>query len=183
MKEKLAILITTLALAGVAGEVFSSDDDEHRGAAWGKTADVAAVSNEQYRAECASCHLAYPPGLLPAASWEKIMSGLSDHFGDNAELAPDVTKALTAYLVANGADRVNYRRSVKFARSAGNSAPLRITEIPYFRKEHREIPARMIKTNTQVGSLSNCSACHQRAEAGSFSEREITIPGYGRWDD
>ena len=24
-----------------------------------------------YRQECASCHTAYPPGMLPAASWQR----------------------------------------------------------------------------------------------------------------
>jgi mono/diheme cytochrome c family protein len=31
--------------------------------------------------------------------------------------------------------------------------------------------------------MSHCNACHQRAEQGSFSEREIVIKGIGRWDD
>jgi hypothetical protein len=32
-----------------------------------------------YKQECAACHLAYPPGLLPARSWSRIMSGLDKH--------------------------------------------------------------------------------------------------------
>ena len=182
MKEKLIILATSVVLALVAGEVLSSDDGHGKGF-WKKTGDVAAVSNDQYREECGACHFAYPPGLLPAASWEKLMQGLNEHFGDNAEIDPELNKTLSDYLMANAADRSNYRRSVKLARSAGNGVPLRITEIGYFRKEHREIPARMVKTNAKVGSLSNCTACHRRAEAGSFREREIDIPGFGGWDD
>ena len=29
-----------------------------------------------WKAECGSCHIAYPPALLPAASWRAVMSGL-----------------------------------------------------------------------------------------------------------
>jgi mono/diheme cytochrome c family protein len=32
-----------------------------------------------YKQECAACHMAYPPGLLPARSWTRIMSGLDKH--------------------------------------------------------------------------------------------------------
>ena len=62
-------------------------------------------------------------------------------------------------------------------------APIRITELGYFKHEHDEIPSRMIMENEGVVSLSNCDACHQRAEQGYFSEREINIPGFGAWDD
>ena len=35
----------------------------------------------KYQQECAACHTAYPPGLLPAASWQRLMGGLGKHFG------------------------------------------------------------------------------------------------------
>ena len=41
---------------------------------------LAAPANPTYAEECGSCHLAYPPGLLPAASWAKLMAGLRQHF-------------------------------------------------------------------------------------------------------
>ena len=37
-----------------------------------------------YTQECGSCHLAYPPGLLPALSWQRLMGGLDRHFGTDA---------------------------------------------------------------------------------------------------
>ena len=46
---------------------------------WGAT-DVAAdsnfapVVNYKWQAECGSCHLAYPPQLLPAANWRRASS-------------------------------------------------------------------------------------------------------------
>jgi hypothetical protein len=34
-----------------------------------------------------------------------------------------------------------------------------------------------------VKSFANCNACHTRAAEGSFRERDIRIPGAGKWDD
>lgn len=177
MKRYAMVVAAVLSGSGVA----MADDD------WGwsrRGPDVAPVKNELYQSECGSCHFAYQPGLLPAASWEKLMGGLADHFGENAELFDQTRQELTDYLVANAADRVDgYRRSAKIVRSLDNDAPLRITEVPYIRYKHNEIPMRVIRNNQQVRSLSNCAACHTRADSGSYAEREINIPGIGRWED
>ncbi len=147
-------------------------------------ADVAPVNNKQYQAECSACHMAYPPGLLPARSWQKLMGGLSNHFGDDASLSEQTRKALTDYLVLNAADKSDYRRSQKIMRTLSESdAPLRITEVPYIKRKHDEIPARYISGNAQVRSLSNCAACHTSAARGDFSEHGVHIPGVGAWDD
>ncbi|TAJ96488.1 MAG: hypothetical protein EPO39_20180 [Candidatus Manganitrophaceae bacterium] len=146
--------------------------------------EAMPVANDLYTKECGACHLAYPPGLLPARSWKKLMGGLSDHFGDNAELAPEDQRAVTDFLVKNAADRSGQKRSAKVVRSLKDGeAPLRITEVPYIVRKHHEIPSRLIQGNPQVKSLSRCNACHTRAEAGSFSEHDVSIPGYGAWDD
>lgn len=186
MKKGLVIgLIIALSLA-LGWHIAQSDDDEQAkiGDLWKRTVDVAPVSNTRYVEECGSCHMAYPPGLLPARSWRKLIQGLDNHFGDNAEQDSTTLAALTRYLVDNSAEGSPYRRSRKIMRSlAFNETPLRITEVPYIRHEHREIPKRLVTDNAEVGSLGNCLACHRRADQGYFSEREIRIPGYGRWDD
>ena len=160
-------LVVVLTL-GWTMKVSMADDDE----IWERTRDVASVENPVYKQEC-------------GRSWEKVMASLDDHFGENAELDSATADELTRFLVDNSADAVpNYRRSRKITRDLPNeSIPLRITELAYFQHEHREIPDRLITANPDVASLSNCNACHQKAELGSFSEREINIPGYGQWDD
>jgi len=146
--------------------------------------DVAAVTMPIYKEECSSCHMAYPPGLLPARSWLKVMAGLEDHFGDNAELDAETQTIISAYLQKNSADHSSYRRSHKFSRSIrSNNTPLRITQIPYFQRKHDEIPTRLVAGNEGVKSFSNCQACHSKAEAGNFNEDNVRIPGFGRWDD
>lgn len=137
-----------------------------------------------YKTECASCHMAYQPEFLPQRSWKKMMKGLQDHFGVDATVEPEDQKQLLVYLQENAADAKRTGRIFsKFSRSIlSGSTPLRVTELPEFRREHREIPARLIKQE-KVKSLSNCLACHRGAERGMYGERDILISNYGRWDD
>ena len=44
------------------------------------------VTDETTKAECSACHIAYPPRMLPVASWEALMAGLKTHFGEDDEL-------------------------------------------------------------------------------------------------
>ena len=41
---------------------------------------------KSYEAECASCHMAYPPGLLSEKSWQNVMDSLHKHFGTDASM-------------------------------------------------------------------------------------------------
>ena len=182
MKKSIIITFVTLISTALSIPVVFSDDDRHEYRQ--RSLGVAPVTSETYKNECSSCHMAYPPGLLPASSWKKIMSGLESHFGDNAEVDDEDFKLIAKFLDSNSADKSSYRRSRKIMRSVNeNNAPLRISELPYIKREHDEIPDKMIKYNPKVNSLSNCSACHSQAEKGLFDEHNIRIPGYGRWDD
>ncbi len=132
-----------------------------------------------YVEECGSCHMAYPAFLLPPQSWQQMMAGLEDHFGENAELDSDTLHAIESYLVGLS-QNVNYRR---VGMRQGGDWPMRITELAGFRHEHDEIPSRFIRSNDKVKSLSQCNACHRSAERGYFDEDDVVIPGVGRWDD
>ncbi len=187
-QQILSILAVGLFTLGAAGVAFGDDDgDDRRGKRSQPRADFAPLTNAAYGEECGSCHMAYQPGLLPARAWTAIMSpdGLSNHYGDDASLTDELRNEIGAYLTANAADRSGGKRASKFAESrAGADGGLpRISESPYFVKEHDEIPARLIKDNPEVGSLSKCNACHRGAAEGDYSERQINIPGYGPWED
>jgi hypothetical protein len=188
MQTRLFLILTIVVTSLVASRIVLSDDDnEERGflaEVFNRSSAIAPVANQLYAEECGGCHLAYPPGLLPAASWKILLNQLGDHFGDNAELAEQDRAAILDYLQTNSADKSSHRLSNKIMKSlSGEQTPMRITEVPYIKREHRELPPRIINTNSKVGSLSNCSACHTDAANGSFSERGINIPGVGRWDD
>jgi mono/diheme cytochrome c family protein len=122
-----------------------------------------------YQQECAACHMAYPPGLLPAASWQRLMDNLPRHFGTDASLDPATLQTLSAYLASNAGS---------FKKVARNPSPPpedRISRAAWFVHEHDEVPASAWQRKS-IGSASNCAACHVNAAQGSFSEREIRIP-------
>lgn len=125
--------------------------------------DRFPLTNDSWNTECGSCHVAYPPQLLPAASWDALIAGLGDHFGSDASLDADTASTLLAYAKANA------------GRSPGGAPPLRITETPWFRHEHDEIDAATWK-RPKVGSPANCAACHGGAERGDYDEDRIRIP-------
>ncbi len=174
----IASLTTSLAYASGSGSLEIKKWFKE------KSLDVAPVNNQLYKSECGSCHFAYQPGLLPSRSWKKLMGGLEDHFGDNAELLPEDYTAILNYLTSNAAEFSDYKRSRRINKSlAQDETPLRITETKYFKRKHHELPLSRITNNPDIGSMSNCQACHTQAEKGSFDEHEVKIPGMsGRWD-
>lgn len=138
----------------------------------------SSETSPAYQEECGSCHLAYPPGLLPAQSWTVMMSGLDNHFEENAELPEETRLKILNYLGKHAAQVGD-----KVLRGSKDEALTRITELPYFVRKHNEIPEQRVKNNPGIGSFSNCDSCHQNAVQGDFDEDDIIIPGYGRWDD
>lgn len=184
--KPLTLTLISVGLIGLAvSQVsFSDSDEEYEGRFWQRTTGVSPVKNALYEEECGGCHFAYPPSLLPQRSWQAIMAGLDDHFGDNAELDQQNHQAISQYLLANSADGSGDRRSHHMLRGLSDrQAPLRITELPRFKHEHDEVPKRVFNNNPDLTSISQCPACHRDAKQGYFSENRINIPGYGRWDD
>ena len=133
------------------------------------TLDVSAAATvptpqEQWKIECASCHIAYPAKRLPAGAWRRLMSGLDRHFGTDASVDAPAAAAITAYLEQHaGRDR------------RGDTQTLRITETAWFVREHDEVPPALWKS-PGVKSAANCAACHTQAESGDFRERNIRLP-------
>ena len=178
---------TLLILASLTVSACVQGDDDDEGGAWrgwSRGQDVAVVDNALYQQECGACHFAYQPGLLPARSWRRVMADLENHFDDSAELDPADGAAITTWLLANAADTSNYHRSRAIAASiAANDTPLRVTATRYFQRKHDEIPTRLVSGNPKVGSFSACQSCHRNAAQGRFNEHEVSIAGFGRWDE
>ncbi len=126
---------------------------------------VYTATDPAWKTECGSCHVAYPPQLLPAASWRKLMTGLNNHFGTDASLDAKTAESIARFLETNSSTKRKY----------ANDSALRITESRWFRKEHDEVPARTWKSPA-VKSAANCAACHTRAEQGDYSERTLRVP-------
>ena len=120
--------------------------------------------------ECASCHIAFPASMLPAASWTRMMGELENHFGDDASVDAATAAHITDYLVANAGDTGGRRYGDKLLRgSSTTKAPLRITELSRWLREHREVPAWEWQ-HKDVRSKANCVACHAAAERGYYDD-------------
>ena len=117
-----------------------------------------ATPAELFATECGACHMPYPPALLPVRSWSAIMSGLADHFGEDASLDLETTALLADYLAANAADADGRRSRVLRGLKAGD-VPLRITDTLWWKNAHNEVSARAFQ-RVNVTSKSNCVACH-----------------------
>ncbi len=143
-----------------------------------------SVNNDLYKQECASCHMGFQAEFLPKRSWNKMMDTLNNHFGTDASFDKDDEIKIREFLLSNASDSKRiYGEARKFASSISkNSTPLAISEIPKFKREHREVPKRLI-VQKEVKTISNCLACHTDAKAGLYKERNILIPNFGRWDD
>lgn len=148
--------------------------------------EVRPVTNKAYQTECGDCHFAYQPGLLPARSWEKLLSpdALHKHFGVNAEIEADTLKEISDYAIKNAADKSYYKRARKVANATKNGdTPMSITGLRYIERKHKSIPAKMVKGNAGVKSLSLCDKCHTQAAKGVFDNDTVSIPNYPNWDD
>jgi len=138
-----------------------------------------------YEQACASCHMLYAPSMLPARSWKKMMSGLDDHFGDNAELEKNVEAEVSAYLQRNAADQVEniYAQPLLNLLPEG-STPLRISDTTYFKFLHDVVKPDMVSGNLDVLSIARCDTCHHEALDGRFNKFAVRIPNYtlqGKW--
>lgn len=120
-----------------------------------------------YRAECGSCHLAYPPALLSADDWRMLMGKLDRHFASDATLDPKTAGQLTTFLINNAGQPGRLGKQ--------NRDPPRITQTGRFIRKHHEIPARLWR-DPRIKSAANCEACHPGAANGHFGEHDITIP-------
>ena len=119
-----------------------------------------------YTQECAACHTAYPPGLLPAASWNRVMTGLGKHYGTDASLDPAMVRQISVWLEAHAG---TYKR----VREAPPQD--RITQSAWFERKHRDIEPAVWK-RASIGSRANCMACHTRADQGDFDDDRVRIP-------
>ena len=127
---------------------------------------VPADAPASFQTECGGCHMAFPPALLTAPDWKRVMARLDKHYGDNASLDEKTRRELEDFLVRNASSR---------SRMAGEGDPPRLTASAWFRREHRKVPE-SIWRDARVKSVSNCTACHSRAEQGSYRGREIALP-------
>lgn len=136
------------------------------GLAWADGPLMPAQVPPVYKQECAACHTAYPPGLLPAPSWQRVMRGLDKHYGTDASLEPAQVQQISAWLVANAGT---------YKRVREEPPQDRLTRSAWFARKHREVDA-AVWQRASVKSAAQCSACHTQADKGLYDEHQVRIP-------
>ncbi len=175
LKTSLVVLLG----AGCIQTAFAEDDEggsrwfkwgnsEHNDGGRGSRGGMGVAVPAQYQKECASCHMAYPAGLLPAGSWQHLMGSLNQHFGNDASLDAASANAITQYLTSNAG---TYKRVSEMPPQD------RITQSYWFTRKHDRHVSASTWARPSIGSRSNCVACHQGAEQGNFNEHSVNIPG------
>jgi hypothetical protein len=160
MTVSIKALLTAGSLAASA-VFFSALADRHHG-------DRFVAPPQAVAKECGSCHMVFPPQMLPERSWTAIMDGLDKHFGENASLDQEKQKPIRDWLTANSADAAgnsHYMRGMML-----NQTPLRITETYYWIKEHRGEVSESDFAKPNVKSKANCVACHKGGEKGVWED-------------
>lgn len=119
-----------------------------------------------YTQECAACHLAYPPGLLPARSWQRLMGGLDQHYGSDASLDAATLQQITPWLLAHAGT---------YKRVAEEPPQDRITRSVWFGRKHRKVDPSVWQLPS-VKSAAHCAACHAGAGRGDFDDDHLQVP-------
>lgn len=151
------VMSTGIAAALLAGATVAVAGESRR---------MPANPPAAYTQECGSCHVAYPPALLPARSWQRVMTGLGQHYGSDASLDAETTRQLSAWLLAHAGT---------YKRVREEPPEDRLTRSAWFERKHDEI-APAVWTKPSVKSPANCGACHAGAERGVFDEHDLRMP-------
>jgi hypothetical protein len=183
MSDRRDLVHLALAVVVIAGTVTTEVTDaqerhRHREREHGQEqteSSVLAAESPVYRELCGACHFALQPGLLPARSWQRLLVGTDDHFGQALGLEPAQLGELETYLTANAAERTPGELARDILESVGSSTPLRVTEVPAIRHEHRRIDPSVYR-RPAVAGRANCPACHPNATAGRYDDDTVAIP-------
>ena len=151
-------VVAAVALAAAAGSAYAGSSR------W-------IADDPAWRAECGSCHAAFPPALLSAAAWEQVMGDLGRHYGTDASLDARTATGISAFLQRNAGATPRAAP----AGVAGSTRLPRIDDSAWFAREHRKVTSATI-ARADVGGITNCGACHPAADRGDFSERALRVP-------
>lgn len=134
--------------------------------------------NSLFVNECASCHILYPPTLLPKESWRILMANLEDHFGDDASLEDSDRETILSYLLKNSAQSSTSEASFMILKSLQNKDTIAITQTPFWKIRHQGIDDKYFKS-AKVKSKANCLACHSDIDKGLIEDHNIKMPKLG----
>ncbi len=157
LRPRAAACLAPLALLALLGGQAAQADGGRLG---------PRVNLPAYQQECAACHMAYPPGLLPAASWTRLMGGLDTHYGTDASLDAATVTRISGWLTAHAG---SYKRV--------SEAPPedRITRSAWFERKHRRIDPQVWK-HVSVKALPTAPPATRRPSAANLTTTAFASP-------
>jgi hypothetical protein len=127
---------------------------------------IIVYDQPKWKAECGSCHIAYPPQLLTGGGWHRLMGELDKHFGVDASIDANDAREIENFLLDNAGLRWGGKNS---------ESGMRISDTPWFIRVHGKIPRKIMYEST-INGPAHCTACHVLAERGDWSRSSIKIP-------
>ena len=158
-----AVVVTTAVTTASAAEKAAIDKSKY----------PFTVQDKTTRSECGDCHMVFPPNRLTIKGWKKIMSTLSDHFGEDASIDAASVKRIEKYMTSkamDAKDTVPARMRIKQWKKKGIIDPIRITETPGWQRHHKTKKYRLMSKDVKYERGANCIICHKDAERGMYEE-------------
>ncbi len=135
-----------------------------------------ALAHKDFANECGSCHITYPPFLLPKKSWTLMMSNLENHFGDDASIDKATNNSILAFLKQNSAENSTHQAALGILNSLkDDNGTIAITKTPFWKNIHKKI-SKDVFASAKVKSRSNCKACHTDIQNGLIENDLINMP-------
>jgi mono/diheme cytochrome c family protein len=110
------------------------------------------LGQQLYLDNCATCHLALPPGVLPSETWQNLLQETQQHYG--TKLPRIITPTLLLMW--------DYLRTYSRPQLEKEAVPYRVTESRYLKALHPRVNL------PQPTTLSSCLTCHPGAEKYNF---------------
>jgi transposase len=104
--------------------------------------------------------------MLPARSWQRVMSGLDRHYGSDASLDAATARQIDGWL---------QQHAGTWKRVAEEPPQDRLTRSAWFERKHRKIGF-AVWALPSVKSAANCAACHAGADQGRFDDDNLRLP-------
>jgi hypothetical protein len=105
-----------------------------------------------YLKNCATCHIALPPAVLPSQTWLNLLQD-NEHYGASLQVGERDRRVIARYLNY-------YSRSLR----ADETVPYRVTRARHFQALHPQV-----KLPRPV-TIETCATCHPQANVFNFRE-------------
>jgi hypothetical protein len=109
------------------------------------------IGQQLYINNCASCHIAIPPAVLPSETWRQLLQD-TQHYGVEIPELVDPPRLLIW----------NYVRDYSRPQEEGEEVPYRLNQSRYMKALHPDV------TLPQPVTLSSCVSCHPNTAIYDF---------------